>query len=189
MYKTYGTARKWINAPSGNILIPTNYITHLTFQLRKIRCSITSENEKTRSDEAAPLQPKEYGLKANGSIKRTGKWTRKNIWRWRFRLEVLYFRGLVSWWWPGFVKSETQFDKFQTTDAFWHSARVLVYELSCKWHGFMFLMLFCSRSARKYQCSEAQLVRDGRTDTSFYRDARMHLKTWKQGRIHGTRCA
>ena len=64
--------------------------------------------------------------------------------------------------------------RFQTTDAFWRSARVLVSELSFKWLSFMFPMLFCSNSA---------LVCDGRTDrrtdrptdTPSYRDARTHL--------------
>ena len=72
-------------------------------------------------------------------------------------------------------------NRVRTTDAFWRSARVLVSELSFKWHSFMFPMLFFSNSA----CfSEIQLVCDGttdeptdrRTDTHFYRDARTHLK-------------
>ena len=81
-------------------------------------------------------------------------------------------------------------NRVQTTDAFWRSASVLVSELSFKWHSFMFLTLFCSKSAH---FSEIQLVcdgrtdrrtdgrtdrrTDGRTDTPSYRDARTHLKS------------
>ena len=77
-------------------------------------------------------------------------------------------------------------DRVQTSDSFWRSARVLVYELSFKWHSFMFPMLFCSISAH---FPEIQLVcdrqtdertdgrTDRRTDTPSYRDARTHLIT------------
>ena len=37
----------------------------------------------------------------------------------------------------------------------------------------MSLMLFCSNSEKKYNLSEIQLMSDGRTDTAFYKDARM----------------
>ena len=76
-------------------------------------------------------------------------------------------------------------NRVQTTDAFWRSASVLVSELSFKWHCFMFLTLFCSKSAH---FSEIQLVCDGRTDrrtdTPSYRDARTHLKKNKTKKYH-----
>ena len=41
---------------------------------------------------------------------------------------------------------------------------LLVFEWSLEWHSFMFLMLFCSNSARKSHFSDIQLVFDGPTD-------------------------
>ena len=38
-------------------------------------------------------------------------------------------------------------DRVQTTVALWLNARVFVFEMSLKWHSFLFLMLFCSNSA------------------------------------------
>ena len=52
-------------------------------------------------------------------------------------------------------------NRVRTTDAFWLTARVLVFELPLKWHTFLFLMQFCSNSAH---FSEIKLVCDGRTD-------------------------
>ena len=43
----------------------------------------------------------------------------------------------------------------------WRNARVLVFELSFKWHTFLFLMLFCSNLAH---FARFQLVCDGPTD-------------------------
>ena len=62
-------------------------------------------------------------------------------------------------------KERNKSNRVRTTDAFWQTARVLVFKSSFKWHSFMFLMLFCSNSAH---FSEIQLVcdlqTDGRTD-------------------------
>ena len=52
-------------------------------------------------------------------------------------------------------KKINKLNRVQTTDAFWRSASVLVSELFFKWHSFMSLMLFCSKSAH---FSEIQLV-------------------------------
>ena len=59
------------------------------------------------------------------------------------------------------AKKGNKLNRVQTTDAFWRSASVLVSELFFKWHSFMSLMLFCSKSAH---FSEIQLVCDGQTD-------------------------
>ena len=57
--------------------------------------------------------------------------------------------------------SENKSNRVRTTDAFWLTARVLVFESSSKWHTFLFLMLFCSNLA---YFSKIQLVCDGPTD-------------------------
>ena len=55
-------------------------------------------------------------------------------------------------------------DGVQTSDAFWRSARVHVFELSLKWYGFMFLVLLCFILVVIPIFSEIQLVCDRRTD-------------------------
>ena len=58
-------------------------------------------------------------------------------------------------------EKENKSNRVRTTDSFWLTARVIVFESSSKWHTFLFLMLFCSNSAH---FSEIQLVCDGPTD-------------------------